>query len=275
MKRCQIAGMNKHYRFYTIEDFFLSLQKIGIHNVELWSCAAHYFFDYREFQDPKPLLRKASSYGIKIICFTPEQSNPRPYNLASREPELREKTLNYYKNAIKVSCELECKRLVINGGWHFYSESFEDGWKRSVELLRQVVEFAQRNGVVLDLEPVSTAGPQLIKRLTAVQRILKEVNNPCLHVVADTTNLEMGGDSLQKYYEALGERLDHIHFVDGNPDGHLAWGDGTRDASKLIALLDKYHYTGYLSLEIEGPQYLQQPIDADLSSMKALEPFLQ
>ena len=83
-----IAGMNCHYRYYTLEDFFASLQRRDITHAELWTCAAHYLLDEQGWQDAKALRRTARRYGIEVICLTPEQNAPNPHNLAARDPEL-------------------------------------------------------------------------------------------------------------------------------------------------------------------------------------------
>ena len=40
----QLAGMNIHYLFYSLKEFFAYQQKIGISSVELWGGAPHFFF---------------------------------------------------------------------------------------------------------------------------------------------------------------------------------------------------------------------------------------
>jgi hypothetical protein len=41
----QLAGMNIHYLFYSLKEFFFAYQqKIGISSVELWGGAPHFFF---------------------------------------------------------------------------------------------------------------------------------------------------------------------------------------------------------------------------------------
>lgn len=41
----QLAGMNIHYLFYSLKEFFAYQQKIGISSVELWGGAPHFFID--------------------------------------------------------------------------------------------------------------------------------------------------------------------------------------------------------------------------------------
>jgi hypothetical protein len=42
----QLAGMNIHYLFYSLKEFFFAYQqKIGISSVELWGGAPHFFID--------------------------------------------------------------------------------------------------------------------------------------------------------------------------------------------------------------------------------------
>ena len=144
-----IAGMNCHYRYYTLEDFFASLQRRDITHAELWTCAAHYLLDEQGWQDAKALRRTARRYGIEVICLTPEQNNPKPHNLAARDPELIRRTYRYFSNAILAAEELECKLISVSSGWCFYSEPAAHGWQRAVQMLHELAEKARRHGVTL------------------------------------------------------------------------------------------------------------------------------
>ncbi|MFR3124544.1 MAG: hypothetical protein ACLTN0_03390 [Coprococcus phoceensis] len=34
----------------------------------------------------------------------------------------------------------------------------------------------------------------------------------------------------------------HVHFIDGAPRGHLAWGDGILDMQGYLEEFSRYHY---------------------------------
>ena len=273
--RSRIAVMNQHYRYCPVEGFFRALSEEGISSADLWSCGHHFFLDYRTHDSPAALQKKAWQYGVSIICLTPEQSCPRPYNLASADAEGRKRAASYYGNALACAAELG-GRLQVTAGWHYLGESRSDAWGRSRDMLGELCRRAEGMGVQILLEAVSMPGPQLGKTRSHVADMLEEIRSPALGVVADTTNLEVNGDSLEGYFKAFGSRIGHVHLVDGTPDGHLAWGDGTRDLARCLDTLEKQGYTGFLTLETVGPaEYAADPKGTDAKSIQALLPYLE
>lgn len=55
------------------------------------------------------------------------------------------------------------------------------------------------------------------------------------------------------------ENLGHVHFVDGNPGGHLVPGDGVLDLDGALEKLKAIHYTGALGLEVLDRRYVFAP----------------
>lgn len=53
IKREQIAGMNIHYLFYSLEYFLDAQVKVGIKTIELWPGTPHFFLSYMEYSDCK------------------------------------------------------------------------------------------------------------------------------------------------------------------------------------------------------------------------------
>lgn len=270
----QIAGMNCHYRFYTLEDFFCSLQKNGIRHAELWTCASHFMLDHMSWQDTRKLGKDARRYEVQIICLTPEQNNPKPYNLASRNRELKVRTQNYFENAIRVAQELDCPLVSVSSGWAFYSEPVEEAWKRSVDMLHHLAEFALTRGVTLAMETLLKRETRLVRTLEEQRRMLHEVDSKGLKVNLDTGSIAAAGEKIEQYFEVFGKDIVHCHFVDGTPTGHLAWGEGNLNPEELLETFCKNNYQGYYSLELLSSDYYEQPYEADRRSIEVLRKWL-
>lgn len=270
----QISGMNSHYRYYTLDDFFGSMQKLGLHSVEIWSCGHHYLIDADSYQSTKALMKKAKGYGLKIICLTPEQNNPKPHNLASKDAELKKRTLKYFKNAIQAANELDCRNVLVTSGWALYSEDIEEAWKRSVEMIQQLCLFAQESNVVLAMETLMPEESRLVTDINSLKRMLNEVNSPALKVTLDLGAMANAGECIQDYFDAFGEKVVHSHFVDDGPTDHLAWGDGTRDMKSDFEIFQKNGYTGHFSLEYVNERYYENPFQADIKTIEKLRPYL-
>ena len=55
------------------------------------------------------------------------------------------------------------------------------------------------------------------------------------------------------------ERLGHVHFLDGNPGGHLVPGDGVLELDAALQTLKDMDYTGFLGLEVLDRRYVMDP----------------
>ena len=89
----------------------------------------------------------------------------------------------------------------------------------------------------------------------------------------DTTAMGVAGETPRQWFEAFGKDIVNTHFIDGNPYGHLVWGDGTSDLESWLEILKEYHYEGILGLEITARRYYEDPMAADRRNIDALLKF--
>lgn len=272
--RQQIAGMNIHYLFYSL-DFFLDAQvKAGIQTIELWPGAPHFFLDSMSYSDCKAVRHKIESRGLTAKILTPENCTYQ-YQFAAQEKEQFEKSKQYFTNALAVAEELGCDIMAINSGWGYWNEDREEAWKRSREMLSYLAETAQTRGVRLAMESLRPQESQLATTVHDVKRMLQEVNHPHLKAMIDTTAMGVAGETIDQWFELLGDDIIHTHLIDGNPYGHLIWGDGTHSLQTFLQALDRNGYKGYLGQEITEFGYFEHPDEADVRNMKAFEPFIR
>ncbi len=273
LERRQIAGMNSHYRLYSIDDFFSSLRRSHIVSAEIWSAAHHFLLDSAGYQDTKAFGQKARGYGVSVVCLCPEQNNPKPHNIAARDPELIRRTRAYFENAIRAAAELECPRVLVTPGWSFLSEPVEEAWKRSVEMLSHLCGFGQSQGVRLAMEALQPGESRLVNTVGHLQAMLGDVGSPQLNVALDLGAMTRMGETIQQYFDAFGPRLDHVHFVDCKREpfvSHLAWGDGDRSLAEDLSVFHTNGYKGYFSFEFVNGRYFREPWDADAKALSQL-----
>ncbi|MBY0099222.1 sugar phosphate isomerase/epimerase family protein [Mesobacillus maritimus] len=273
IKREQIAGMNIHYMRYTL-DYFLDAQvKAGIQSIEFWTGVPHYYLDPITYSDCKILKDKVQSRGLEIKVFTPENCMYQ-YQFAAVKPEIFEKSLQYFTNGIKATAELGCKVMQCNSGWGYFDEDREEAWKRSNEMLSKLAEVAKAEGVTLALEALRPEESNLVTTAKDTKRMFDEINHPNLKVLIDTTAMGVAGETLQDWFDLFGKDIIHTHFVDGDPYGHLVWGDGKHNLEQFLITLQKNGYTGYLGQEITDSRYFKDPVAHDIRNMKQFERFM-
>lgn len=267
----RIAGMNYYYRYYPIDYFLQSLVKNNISQFELWMATQHFMVDDHGYQNVEKFIEKIKEYELKIICLTPEQSNPKPYSLTAAEPHLKVKAEKYFKNVIKVAKLLNCPIVGFNAGWAYYSEDIGEAWKRSVEMMRKLSYYAEKQGVGLVVEALQPNESPLVNSIADLQKYISEVGSSNLNINLDLGAMARQGETIQDYFDAFGSRIKHCHFVDGAPSGHLAWGDGQRDVVNDLKVLSSNNYQGYLSFEFAQEKYFIDPDKVDEGTLQYIK----
>lgn len=267
----RFAGMNYYYRYYPIDYFFESLKKNQLTCFELWTCAQHFDLSDASYQETGLFKKKMTQLDLKAICLTPEQSNPKPYNLASKDPFLKNKTQSYLKNAVRAANELEIPMLSLNTGWDFYSENPYEAWQRSTEMMNTIASFAEVNGVKIVCEALQPNESHLVNTINDMCLYLDQVNHENVFVNIDLGAMARAYETIQQYFETFGKRIRHCHFVDGKPTGHLAWGNGNRDVVTDLVNFIKNDYNGYFTFEFANPAYFLQPFETDKGALTFIE----
>ncbi len=273
LRREQVAGMNIHYLNYSLDYFLDAQQRLGFKSLELWCGAPHVWLDHMGYYDAKEIQKKVRDRGLQVQVLTPENCL-YPYQVAAKEPEHVERSFGYFKNGIALAEELGCSMMEINSGWGYWNEDREEAWKRSADMLSRLAEVAGHHGVTLVMESLRPEESQIVTNLAQERKMLEEVASPWLKPMADLCAVSVAGETLADWFEAFGGDLKHIHFIDGNPYGHLIWGDGAHHLGQEIAVLNQYGYSGYLGQEITDGRYYDDPAAADFRNMKNFERYM-
>ncbi|WP_042354154.1 sugar phosphate isomerase/epimerase family protein [Bacillus rubiinfantis] len=273
IKREQIAGMNIHYLFYSLDYFLGAQEQAGIKTIELWGGAPHFYMDTNSYADCQAVKRKAAAHGLTIGAFTPE-SIIYPYNIAAPDPLQFQKSKLYFANAIKVTAELGAKLMTLNSGYGYLNEPQEEAWNRSAEMLSYLAGIAEQEGITIAMETLRPEESKIVTTIADAKKMFTEINSPAFKVMVDTVAMSIAGETLMQWLQTFGKDLVHLHFVDCKPYGHLAWGDGNLNPAELIQTLHDFNYQGLLGQEITEMTYYDNPAETDRKSMEYLRPYI-
>jgi D-psicose/D-tagatose/L-ribulose 3-epimerase len=125
----------------------------------------------------------------------------------------------------------------------------ESEWRRSVDHLHRVAQYAEQAGVILAEEVVNRFELYHLNTLDQAIRFVDEVGHPCCRIHLDTFHAHIEekdpGDAIRR----AGSRIAHVHISEndrGVPGtGTVAW-DATFDALREIG------YDGWLTVEAFG-----------------------
>ena len=113
--------------------------------------------------------------------------------------------------------------------------------------------------VVLEaLQPVESI---IVNSAADTKRMIEAVDHPALKACLDMGAMAVAGDTIDDYFDLLGDDVAHVHFVDVAADGttHLAWGDGDRDMRADLDRLVARGYRGVVSAETYDGRYFADP----------------
>lgn len=270
-----VAIMNIQYKYYPLSLFLDDAVKNEVENIELWGGAPHFYQKDMTCGQIRNLRREIQERGLNLVCFTPEQC-VYPVNLAAASPEARRRSLQYFEDSIRVASELGSKKMLVTSGTGYFDGSdHEEAWKWAAQNLYELGETAEAEGITLVLEVLRRDESNLIYNLSTLKAMLETLNHPAICGMLDTIPMALAGESPAMYLRELGERLAHVHFVDGAPRGHLAWGDGVLDMEEYLKELDEGGYRGFLSLEITDGRYFMEPSVSVAKSIRRLRMALE
>lgn len=270
ISKSQVSVMNIQYGYYPLEKFLDDAVKVGVKNVELWGAAPHFYLADMTYAEVCSVRKKIEGRNLSLVCYTPEQCI-YPVNLAAESKNQRRRSLKYFEDNLRAAAELGTDRMLVTTGWGYLDDSDRDeAWKYALEGLSSLGDMAEHYGMKLVLEVLRRDESNLVYNLNTLQKMMKELNHPAIGTMIDTIPMALAGERPEDYLRLFGEKLLHVHFIDGAPGGHLAWGDGSLDMKGYLEEFSRYSYKGFLSLEITDGRYRMNPTISVVQSIERL-----
>lgn len=270
----QVAAANYHYKRYSLDYFLDSVAGLGFRNIELWASGPHFHLDYFTLEDVKRLNQKIKERGLKLICLTPEQF-VYPISISHPDPDYRKQSVEFFRRHIEAASILECDRVLVTTGIAYLDGDETETWKWIRDSLGEICKTAEKEGVYLPVEAFTSFTTHVFNSAADIARMIQEVGSPNLKGLADTDVMATTGkDTIHDFIRELGDDLNHVHFVDGNPGGHLVPGEGQLDMAEALKALNAIDYKGYLGLELLDRRYILDPDQAMRDSFTWFEKHL-
>lgn len=255
----KLCGMNMNFQYFTFDYFLETMDELKIKNLEIWAGAPHLYVEDMSEKNILELKKKIDERGMKTVFFTPEGLF-YPYNLASENEVLRRRTIEFYKKNMYAATLLGAEKMLFVAGRGFYNKDTEKAWELSRNSIVELVSEAEKAGIELVLEPLQYEEANIVYNLKTLEKMMAEINSSKLTTMIDTVQMVSAGDCMDAYFKTFGKKVSHVHLTEGNPTGHLTWGDGNLPLKEFLTDLLKHKYENYLTLEI-GP-YLTNPKQA-------------
>ncbi len=201
------------------------------------------------------LKRRAFANGLDLIGFSTHQGFLNP------DRDVRQKNVDHTIRCIELAYALGIPTLRVNTGTWGTSKNFdelmknrgiepvlpghteEEGFRWVNDGLTACLRTAERCGVVLGLENHWGLG----RTAAGVMRVVEAVNSPWLKVTLDT------GNFLDDMYPQMERLAPQAVLVQAKTYfGGGLWYSLDIDYERVVAMLRRHNYRGYISLEFEG-----------------------
>ncbi len=239
-------------RFATDEESFRHFKKLGTDYCDIFtSCLSKYPLTY--------YLESARNAGVDAGCLISFE------NIADKNPVERKKYIMRTKEQIDLMHKHSIPMMMLapQTGEAENSCEFEAMREYLVEGFSEIVNYAKDSGICVALENQSLyRRPD--SKIADIRYILDNVEG--LGYVLDTGNFYCVNEDVLEAYNALKDRLVHVHCKDWKKDPfgdfvreHIprfrgcALGQGEVPLAQLIAQLKKDGYKGLLTAEVNSP----------------------
>jgi len=144
-------------------------------------------------------------------------------NLANPDEAQLKKIIDSYMHHIRFAKFLECGMVgtetgAVNTEYKFTPENHTDkALHIFIENLKRIVEYAEKMGVCIGIEPVYT---HIMSNIERTRTVLDAVNSPNLRIILDPINLlnaeneKQHEKMIEEAFLVLGDEIDAIHLKD-------------------------------------------------------------
>lgn len=141
---------------------------------------------------------------------------------------------------------------MINSGHAGFGTTRRENMKNIRSVFLPVVAHAEKVGVDIIIEALTPMESNTIFLLDDLVELIEDLNSDRVKSMLDTVTPLINYEPYYEHFEKLGDKLDYIHFVDSNgiDQTHMGIGTGVLDMRELLDLIRRYHYDGWLSIEL-------------------------
>ena len=245
---------------HTLEYGLDSIAANGFSHIELWGASPHFCpDDYDEISRShrvEEICQMLSSRGLKMDSYYPEQIRQYPINIASPDPYIREKSLDYMHRCLEDTAAFGAPYMLLTPGWAFVDRFNETDTQRAEESVRWLAEQAATLGVHLVMEEQDPTTSLLCCSLSQMEHLIHATG---IAAGMDIPLALAHGSCIEDYWNTFGS-LVYVRLAD---QAYAALGQGNLDLNSMLEDLEQRGYTGQISISLWGSAHYPDP-DASL-----------
>ncbi len=258
---------------YSVFKAIEKISDIGYDGVELVADVPHlyvYSITDSDMKKLKETIARSRIQTANISANTAKGYYGRTFwdplfepSIANPDPTLRKWRIDYSKKCIDLAQSLGCPNVSLTSGRMLPGVDMKQSWDILRESLRELLGYAEERNVRISME--SEPG-LLIEYFRELESLIDEINSPLLGVNLDLGHIQVLGEDPETVVKTFAGRIFHVHIEDirSRKHYHLIPGTGDMDFEMLFAILDKYSYDGFITVEL-----YTYPYSADEAARKS------
>ena len=255
----KIGMFTSGYQRNPLEHCFIDAKRFGYDYIELWGGRPHAFAYDLKAGDMKQLRGLIDKYEMPVRGYTPEH-NGYPYNYMIGSEAMRQDAVEYLKTAMDMAKEMGADFTLISAAHAGYGCTYKEMWDRLEKTIRELADHAEKLDHKLIMETLTTYESNVIKNANDLQELFRRIDSPCLVGMCDIVAPYTQAESMMDYFDKLGDKMYHMHLVDGVPDSdsHIMPGEGQIPMQELIMELKDINYDRTATIELVTG-YINEP----------------
>jgi len=150
------------------------------------------------------------------------------------------------KRVAKIAKKLRAEYIVLGGGALRHDGVREEDYKAAGNGLDKAAK------VIADCGLSSCYHPHAGTIGFTWEQLEKVMQFSSIHLCPDTAHIALGGADNLKVIESFYDRINYVHLKDLSDKGFVELGEGNVPLDKIVGLLKKKGYNGWLTVELDA-----------------------
>ena len=203
---------------------------------------------------------------LKISGLTGDADWPNEHkDLANRNPQKRNKAIEYFKRQIQATHLIQGKYLVVCPSTVGKSARMGQGtedWDWAIDSVRQLTYAAEQVDIELIIEPLNRYESCIVNSADDASRFVREINHPKVKTLIDTYHMNIEETDMISPIQKVADILSIVHVADNNRQG---LGRGQISFESFFTELQRSKFKGTIVVECSAPG--ANPFSAEKDNM--------
>jgi len=254
----QLAFSTNAYLNHSFADAVSRLAGLGYRGVEIMADVPHAWPAYLLPEQKRAIREALAKNNLAIsnvnafMMHAVNDHRQKYWHPSWIEPDVhyRRIRIDHTKRALTLAKELGAPNITTEPGGPVEGRPWGECLKLFVEMLKPVVEHAEKEGVMLLVEPEPDL---LIETADQYLEFASKISSPFLGLNFDIGHAYCVRDEPPETIRRLGKLIRHVHLEDIAPTRvhhHLIPGEGAIDFGATLAALQEVGYDGWVTVEL-------------------------